>query len=183
MPAPRNHPHRRRGFFAQSGAGHPHPYLRMHEGGQPRGLAARRSATIPASSRAASRTRNRPCSTPGSKKRSSPSTISKATNPDYFLMPLRRFLGKSGLRRHEMDMLMGICPPGGQSQEGGGKINGQGLREQGPRPCPWANSSTQPPAAKAKGICTGSSQSVPTCPRRHPSGRTAGSSFFRTDAG
>ena len=42
---------------------------------------SRRSATIPASSRAASRTRNRPCSTPGSKKRSSPSTISKATIP------------------------------------------------------------------------------------------------------
>lgn len=33
----------------------------------------------------------------------------KKDNPDYFLMPLRRFLGKSGLRRHEMDMLMGIC--------------------------------------------------------------------------
>lgn len=33
----------------------------------------------------------------------------KEDNPDYFLMPLRRFLGKSGLRRHEMDMLMGIC--------------------------------------------------------------------------
>ena len=33
----------------------------------------------------------------------------KDDNPDYFLMPLRRFLGKSGLRRHEMDMLMGIC--------------------------------------------------------------------------
>lgn len=33
----------------------------------------------------------------------------KSDNPDYFLMPLRRFLGKSGLRRHEMDMLMGIC--------------------------------------------------------------------------
>ena len=33
----------------------------------------------------------------------------KNDNPDYFLMPLRRFLGKSGLRRHEMDMLMGIC--------------------------------------------------------------------------
>jgi tRNA/rRNA methyltransferase len=30
-------------------------------------------------------------------------------NPDYFLMPVRRFLGKTGLRRHEMDMLMGIC--------------------------------------------------------------------------
>lgn len=33
----------------------------------------------------------------------------RADNPDYFLMPLRRFLGKSELRRHEMDMLMGIC--------------------------------------------------------------------------
>ena len=33
----------------------------------------------------------------------------KDDNPDYFLMPLRRFLGKSELRRHEMDMLMGIC--------------------------------------------------------------------------
>ena len=30
-------------------------------------------------------------------------------NPDYFLMPLRRFLVKTTLRRHEMDMLMGIC--------------------------------------------------------------------------
>lgn len=30
-------------------------------------------------------------------------------NADYFLMPLRRFLGRSDLRRHEMDMLMGIC--------------------------------------------------------------------------
>ncbi len=30
-------------------------------------------------------------------------------NSDYFLMPLRRFLGRSDLRRHEMDMLMGIC--------------------------------------------------------------------------
>lgn len=33
----------------------------------------------------------------------------KPDNPDYFLMPLRRFLGKTPLRRHEMDMLMGIC--------------------------------------------------------------------------
>ena len=30
-------------------------------------------------------------------------------NPEYFLMPVRRFLGKSTIRRHEMDMLMGIC--------------------------------------------------------------------------
>ena len=33
----------------------------------------------------------------------------KNDNPDYFLMPLRRFLGKTELRRHELDMLMGIC--------------------------------------------------------------------------
>ncbi|MEG2005699.1 MAG: TrmH family RNA methyltransferase, partial [Bilophila sp.] len=33
----------------------------------------------------------------------------KSDNTEYFLMPLRRFLGRSGLRRHEMDMLMGIC--------------------------------------------------------------------------
>ena len=33
----------------------------------------------------------------------------KGNNPDYFLMPLRRFFGKTALRRHEMDMLMGIC--------------------------------------------------------------------------
>ncbi len=30
-------------------------------------------------------------------------------NPDYFLMPLRRFLGRVGLRRHEYDALMGVC--------------------------------------------------------------------------
>lgn len=30
-------------------------------------------------------------------------------NPDYFMMPVRRFLGKAGLRRHEFDMLMGVC--------------------------------------------------------------------------
>lgn len=30
-------------------------------------------------------------------------------NPDYFLLPLRRFLGRSGLRRHEYDALMGVC--------------------------------------------------------------------------
>ncbi len=33
----------------------------------------------------------------------------KNNNPDYFLLPLRRFLDKSGLHRHELDMLMGIC--------------------------------------------------------------------------
>ncbi len=30
-------------------------------------------------------------------------------NPDYFLMPLRRFLGRAALRRHEYDALMGLC--------------------------------------------------------------------------
>lgn len=30
-------------------------------------------------------------------------------NPDWFLQPLRRFLRRSRLRRHEFDMLMGIC--------------------------------------------------------------------------
>lgn len=30
-------------------------------------------------------------------------------NPDYFLMPLRRLLGRVGLRRHEYDALMGVC--------------------------------------------------------------------------
>ncbi len=30
-------------------------------------------------------------------------------NPDYFLMPFRRFLGRVGLKRHEYDALMGIC--------------------------------------------------------------------------
>lgn len=33
----------------------------------------------------------------------------KQDNPDYFLMPLRRFLGKQDIMRHEFDMLMGIC--------------------------------------------------------------------------
>ncbi len=32
-------------------------------------------------------------------------------NPDYFLMPWRRFLGSVGLRRHESSELMGICRP------------------------------------------------------------------------
>lgn len=30
-------------------------------------------------------------------------------NPDYFLMPVRRFLDRAGLRRHEYDVLMGVC--------------------------------------------------------------------------
>lgn len=32
-----------------------------------------------------------------------------ADNPSHFMQPLRRFLRKSRLRRHEFDMLMGIC--------------------------------------------------------------------------
>lgn len=30
-------------------------------------------------------------------------------NPDYFLLPFKRFLGRVALRRHEYDALMGIC--------------------------------------------------------------------------
>lgn len=30
-------------------------------------------------------------------------------NPEYFLLPMRRLLGRAELRRHEYDMLMGIC--------------------------------------------------------------------------
>lgn len=30
-------------------------------------------------------------------------------NPDYFFLPIRRFLGKIRLRRHETDLLMGVC--------------------------------------------------------------------------
>ncbi len=30
-------------------------------------------------------------------------------NPDYFFMPLRRFFGRSALRRHEYDAFMGLC--------------------------------------------------------------------------
>ncbi len=33
----------------------------------------------------------------------------KQDNTDYFLMPLRRFLGKQDIVRYEFDMLMGIC--------------------------------------------------------------------------
>lgn len=33
----------------------------------------------------------------------------RGNNPDYFLMPLRRLLGRVGLRRHEYDALMGVC--------------------------------------------------------------------------
>ena len=30
-------------------------------------------------------------------------------NPDYFFLPMARFLDRADIRRHEMDMLMGIC--------------------------------------------------------------------------
>ena len=30
-------------------------------------------------------------------------------NPDWFMRPVRRFIRKSRLRRHEFDMLMGVC--------------------------------------------------------------------------
>ncbi len=32
-----------------------------------------------------------------------------SSNPAWFMQPMRRFLRRSGLRRHEHDMLMGIC--------------------------------------------------------------------------
>ena len=32
-----------------------------------------------------------------------------ASNPAWFMQPMRRFMRRSKLRRHEMDMLMGIC--------------------------------------------------------------------------
>ncbi len=31
------------------------------------------------------------------------------TNPDYFFLPMARFLDRADVRRHEMDMLMGVC--------------------------------------------------------------------------
>lgn len=33
----------------------------------------------------------------------------KAGNPDYFFLPMARFLDRADMRRHEMDMFMGIC--------------------------------------------------------------------------
>lgn len=33
----------------------------------------------------------------------------RADNPDYFMMPVRRFLGRMRLRRHEFDLIMGVC--------------------------------------------------------------------------
>lgn len=37
-----------------------------------------------------------------------------AANPSWFMQPMRKFLRRSKLRRHEMDMLMGICRQIGQ---------------------------------------------------------------------
>lgn len=52
----------------------------------------------------------------------------KPDNPDYFLMPLRRFLGKNSVHRHEMDMVMGICK---QIMRLKGKVCNSGLRPLG----------------------------------------------------
>ncbi|MFV0422291.1 RNA methyltransferase [Oleidesulfovibrio sp.] len=30
-------------------------------------------------------------------------------NPEYFMLPVRRFMQKTSMRRHEFDMLMGVC--------------------------------------------------------------------------
>lgn len=56
----------------------------------------------------------------------------KGNNPDYFMMPLRRFFGKTPLRRHEMDMLMGVCRQvnglaarAGLGKKGGGEDGGK----------------------------------------------------------
>ncbi|MCH5277273.1 MAG: RNA methyltransferase [Desulfovibrionaceae bacterium] len=39
-------------------------------------------------------------------------------NPDYFFLPLARFLDRSDLRRHELDILMGICRRMGRRRAG-----------------------------------------------------------------
>ena len=33
----------------------------------------------------------------------------KADNPDYWMLPVRRFIDRVGLRRHEFNLLMGVC--------------------------------------------------------------------------
>ena len=35
--------------------------------------------------------------------------VIQESNPDYFLLPMARFLDRKDIRRHEMDMLLGIC--------------------------------------------------------------------------
>lgn len=33
----------------------------------------------------------------------------KADNPDYWMLPVRRFIDRVGLKRHEFNLLMGVC--------------------------------------------------------------------------
>lgn len=35
--------------------------------------------------------------------------VLQSSNPEYFFLPMARFLDRKSLRRHEMDMLLGIC--------------------------------------------------------------------------
>ena len=35
--------------------------------------------------------------------------VIQESNPDYFFLPMARFLDRKDIRRHEMDMLLGIC--------------------------------------------------------------------------
>lgn len=35
--------------------------------------------------------------------------VVQESNPDYFFLPMARFLDRKDIRRHEMDMLLGIC--------------------------------------------------------------------------
>ena len=44
-------------------------------------------------------------------------------NPDWFMLPLRRFFRRSGMRRHEIDLFMGICRNVNRS------IRGYGVRK------------------------------------------------------
>jgi len=44
-------------------------------------------------------------------------------NPGWFMQPMRRFLRKSRLRRHEFDMLMGICRQVRHKLGGGGRLD------------------------------------------------------------
>lgn len=50
----------------------------------------------------------------------------KGDNPDYWMLPIRRFLERTPLRRHEFNLLMGLCRQvawlaGGGTREGNGK--------------------------------------------------------------
>lgn len=35
--------------------------------------------------------------------------VVQKSNPDYFFLPMARFLDRKDIRRHEMDMLLGVC--------------------------------------------------------------------------